>query len=216
MVFVPKRSITTKQYIYGDFDGDGTKNIDDPRPFDPKVSQYPDQKKHLDYYDRARYGGGEVKLSTELRAVERYNNARAPLLDKFKRENPGAVGRIKTVPSTLKKLRERGISGIGDVAGAAIYTKDRAEATKTYSTVKKRYAYDKASSDDFYKNPKGGVYRAYHTSIVDPKNRSVKVEVQVKSKKNSELHARMHEAYKYGKPLSGFKKESDELYRRGY
>jgi len=31
-----KKGMTNKQYIHGDYDGDGTANIDDKRPFDKK------------------------------------------------------------------------------------------------------------------------------------------------------------------------------------
>ena len=82
MVAYPKslRNVSNRQYMFGDFDKDEAKNIDDPKPFNPNVSKYPGHAKNPEYYHKARYGGEEVLLSGELMAIERNNNARAPML----------------------------------------------------------------------------------------------------------------------------------------
>ena len=218
MVVYPKslRNISNRQYMYGDFDKDGAKNIDDPKPFNPQVSKYPDHAKNPKYYHKARYGGGEFLLSEELIAIERNNNQRAPMLNKFMRENPGSFGRIKTVPSTMKKLRERYLPQIGDIAGVTVLTKNRQEANRKADAVKRRYTHDPSQSDDYYKAPKGGVYYAHHIGLVNKRNNNLRLEVQVKSKPMFNLHKTMHTGYKKGVGLNVFRKKARKLFDLGF
>ncbi len=232
MVVYPKslRNISNRQYMYGDFDKDDAKNIDDPKPFNPQVSKYPDHAKDPEYYHKARYGGGEVLLSEELMAIERHNNARAPMLNRFMGENPGSVGRIKTVPSTMKNLRERylsprpisdtekqqGVVGIFDIAGVRILTKNRREANRKANAIKRRYSYDPSQTDDYYKSPKGGVYYAHHVGLVNKRNNNLRLEVQVKSKPMAKLSDMMHTGYKKGTGLNVFRKKARKLFDLGF
>lgn len=208
------RNVTQEEYFYGDFNNNGIKNIDDPKPFDPKSKGYPEQVPGNTFYTQARYGGGEVLLSDELRAIEKYNNQYAPYLKKFLRNNPDAYGRIKTVPSTMKKLRERYITNIGDISGAAIETKNREEVYERVEEIKKKYPHDKSKTDDFYKDPKNNVYYAYHLGL---KNNDKVMELQIKSKPMGDLHKDMHEAYKKDpKSLNQFKDKAKKLYDKGF
>lgn len=232
MVVYPKslRNISNRQYMYGDFDKDSAKNIDDPKPFNPQVSKYPDHAKNPEYYHKARYGGGEVLLSEELMAIERHNNARVPMLNKFMRENPGSFGRIKTVPSTMKKLRERylsprplsdtekeqGMVGIFDIAAAKVLTKNRQRANRKADAIKRRYIHDPFQTDDFYKNPKGGFHFAHHIGLVNRKNNNLRLEVQVKSEPMHELDKIMHPYYKKGKIPPIFRKKARRLFDLGF
>ena len=209
-----KKSTTFRSYLFGDFDKDGTKNIDDPKPFDPSIRKWPSPKKNPKYYHRARWGNNEVLLSDELRHWKKDNNRRAGLLNKFLKENPGAEGRIKTIPSTLKKVRERHSHNIMDVAGARILTDNRQQAKEKFKSVKRRYKTDPKETDDYYSKPLGGSYYAYHTSVVSKHNN--RLEVQVKSKKMSKLADKMHGAYKKGKSMKPFVKKARKLYKDGY
>lgn len=209
------KRVSNRKYVYGDFDKDGVKNIDDPKPFDRRVSHYPSIKKNPTYYHKARYGGASnVLLSDELRAIERNNNRNVPIMKTFLRENPKSFGRIKTVPSTMKKLRERHIGKIMDTGGATILTKKRRGANTVAARVKKKYPFDRSQTDDYYKKPKGGVYYAHHVGVMG--KRGGRLEVQVKSKKMFELQARMHEAYKRGKSLDAYRDRARRLFLKGY
>jgi len=213
-----KKNITNGEFIYGDFDKDGTLNIDDPKPFDPGVSKYPTHEENPKYYHKARYGDGEreVLLSDELRAIERYNNDKAPHMKTFLKENPGSFGRIKTVPSTMKKLRTRHLDNIKDVAGVTILTTTRRQATTKAWQIKKKYMFDPKETDDYYKNPKGGEYFAHHIGVVSKKNPRLNLEVQVKTKKMFALHKEMHTAYKKGKSSPAHKKKAKKLFKMGF
>ena len=209
-----KKNTTFRSYLFGDFDGDGTKNIDDPKPFDPKKSKWPSPKKNPGYYHKARWGNNEVLLSDELRAWKKNNNRYRPLLNKFLNDNPGAEGRIKTVPSTMKKLRERYINKLGDIAGVRVLTNNRATAKKAFERTKRKYPYDPKETDDYYAKPLGKVYYAYHTSLKGKKG--VRVEAQFKSREMSSLSDKTHKAYKLKKPMRKYIKKGKMLYKKGY
>jgi|TARA_R100000093_G_scaffold71646_1_gene48172 ppGpp synthetase/RelA/SpoT-type nucleotidyltranferase len=214
----PKKleNVSNKEYIFDDFDKDGVANIDDPKPFNSKVSKYPEHSESKAYYHKARYGGGEVLLSEELSAIEEHNNRRTKLLKKFLKGNPKSIGRIKTVPSTMKKLRQRYIQNLKDVAGATVLTKNRKQANVRTDQIKKKYRFDKKETDNYYKNPLGGVYYAHHIGLIDSRNKDIRLEVQVKSKKMFNLHKKMHIAYKKNQPTKIFKKRAKKLFDLGF
>lgn len=202
------------EFIFSDYDKDGTKNIDDPKPFDKNVDDFPSQVNNLDHYRDTRFGGGEVKLSDVLKKTYDTNQASSQKLKKILKDNPGSYGRIKTVPSTLNKLVQKYGEKIHDTAGITIIAKNRKEVYKIANDIKKKYSFDPSETDDFYKNPKGRVYRAYHIGLLD--ENGSRIEVQVKTKPMAELHKEMHEAYKNQEDLMKFKKRSDKLYKQGY
>ena len=207
------KNTTNNQYIQGDFDKDRVKNIDDTYPFDKKRSK---PKENKNFWMKSRYTGGEVKLSSELKAIKQHNDSFSPRLQQLLRENKGSYGRIKTVPSTMKKLRERYILSLGDVAGATITTKNRKEAYAKERSIKKRYATDKASRDDYYKKPKGDVYYAIHNKVLLKKGDSRGIELQIKSKKMANLGKEIHPYYKKGTIPVFFKRKAKKLYKLGY
>jgi hypothetical protein len=207
------KNVSHREYLYGDFDHDGVKNVDDPKPFDQKIKHWPKHNDNPGYYHRAQYGGGEIKLSDELMAIEKHNNQQAPLLQRFLKENPGSYGRVKTVPSTMKKLRERYLSNVHDIAAASVATKDRKEAYAKTAQIRQRYSSDPKENDDYYKNPKGGVHYALHTGIID---RNRRLEVQVKSKAFANLDKEMHPFYKRGNIPASFQKRAKTLFRMGF
>ena len=132
------------------------------------------------------------------------------------RENPGSFGRIKTVPSTMKKLRERYMPQIGDIAGVTVLTKNRQEANRKANALKKRYVHDPSQTDDYYKNPRGGIYFAHHIGLVSPKDNNIRLEVQVKSKPMFNLHKIMHTGYKKGIVPNTFRKKARKLFDLGF
>lgn len=202
------KNVSHREYMYGDFDKDKVKNIDDPKPFDKKVKKFP-KPGH-----RSQYGGGEVKLSSELLALERSNNKQSSFLIHFLQRHPGSVGRIKTVPSTMKKLRERYYPQIRDVAGAKIVTKNRQQAYAKARKIRKRYSHDPAETDDYYKHPKFSHY-GLHYSLLGRKNQ--RMELQLKSSKMDELDQKAHPYYKRGKGIPArFIKLGKLYFKQGY
>lgn len=207
------KNVSNRSWMFGDYDEDGVKNIDDPKPLNPKISKANEDKK---FWMKSNFYGGEVKLSDELLALQKNNNSYTPKLKQILRDNKGSFGRIKTVPSTLKKLRERNILSIGDIAGATILTKNRKQAYKKEKSLSKKYSFDPLARDDFYKDPKGNVYYAIHNKVLLKKNDPRGIELQIKSKKMSNLGKEMHPYYKKGKLPSFFSKKSKKLYKLGY
>jgi (p)ppGpp synthase/HD superfamily hydrolase len=210
------KNITNKDFLFGDFDKDGSKNIDDYRPFDNKINKWPPINKQTTFYHKAQFGGTEVLLSDELLALERYNNQLNPILVNFLKENPGSFGRIKTVPSTMQKLRQRGLPFINDIGGATILVNNRKQVFKVANDIKSNYKTDPKRSKNFYKNPKDGVYYAYHVGIIPNNLKDMRLEVQVKTNKMFSLQKKQHETYKKGDSLIKFIKPAKQLFDKGY
>ena len=207
-----KRSeITQRHFLFGDFDGDGVRNIDDPRPFKKSTRRI---KRNPSHYHKARYSGGEIKLSGAIRKVQKTNNKTSPFLKKFLKTHKGSYGRIKTVPSTINKLNKRYSKKLSDVGGVTIIKKTRKEVYAKARQIKKKYKHKKKDIDNYYRKPKGGVYYAYHINIENKKKR--KLEVQIKTKKMEKLQKKMHRAYKTDKSMKPFKKKAKKLYKQGY
>lgn len=207
---IPKKT-TLRQFLFGDYDKDGVRNIDDPKPLD-KSKKWPTRSSK--FYHKTRMGGQDVKLSKVIHDTEKKNKQSTPLFRRLLKQNKGSYGRTKTVPSTLDKLVKHHHSDIRDTSAVTITTKDRKSAFKKAKQIKQKYKTDSKEYDNFYKKPKGGVYYGIHLGILG-KNKE-RVEVQVKSKKMDEHSKKMHDTYKKGKNLSKYKKEGKELYKKGF
>jgi (p)ppGpp synthase/HD superfamily hydrolase len=208
------KGVTHREYLYGDFDKDKVRNVDDPRPFDKKVSKWPH---HRGYYaHKARYGNTEVKLSNELRAIELYNNKQYKRMAVFLKHHPGAIGRVKTVPSTLKKMREDYLEqgGIRDVVATSIITSNRAEAYEQEKRLQSQHKTLTDYHDDYYAKPKGGVHYALHNTVAWH-NAKHPMEVQIASKAMHELDEKAHPYYKRGIVLPEHRREGKRKYKAG-
>ena len=93
--------------MFGDFDRDGIKNIDDLYPFNNKKKNYPNPNKPGQYYIKSRYGNNETLLSDVLKNIYKRNDQNSAKLNSLLHSNPGSFGRTKTVPSTIKKLYDK-------------------------------------------------------------------------------------------------------------
>lgn len=207
------KQVGIREYLYGDFDKDRVKNVDDPRPFDKDIKQYPNIEKNPRFYHRARYGGTEVKLSTALMNIEKYNNAQRPFLKRFLRTQKDSYGRIKTVPSTIDKLTKRGIGQLSDITALTVETKNRKQAYERAKMLKKRYKTVPKQYSDYYRKPLFQ-HRALHLGLVNSSGKNV--EVQVKSSRFSELDKQAHGFYKRGLVPRKLIKRGQELYNKGY
>jgi (p)ppGpp synthase/HD superfamily hydrolase len=207
------RKVGIKDFLYGDFDKDRVKNVDDPRPFDSAIKSYPNIKNNPRFYHKSRYGGGEIKLSTALRNVERYGNQQRPFLKKVLREQKNSYGRIKTIPSVIDKLTKKHIGGLSDVSALSVITQNRKQAYQAAKQLKKVYKTDPKRYDDYYRKPLLQ-HRALHLGLVN--DRGVPVEVQVKSSRFARLDDQAHSFYKRGRVPIKLIKRGQELYNKGY
>lgn len=204
-----QKNITQNEFLFGDFDKDGIKNIDDSQPF--KKTELKD--KGLDYYKRSKFYSQEVLLSKELRAIQNNNNEYADIINDFRKKYPDVKFRIKSVPSTLKKLRVKYIDDLRDIGGMTILVDTRDQVYTEASKVKKQYKYDASKVKDYYKSPKDGMYYAYHIPlIIDGKT----IELQIKTKKMYDLQMKAHYDYKQGGDLKKYTPLAKELYNQGY
>lgn len=215
---IPKNT-SHRELLFGDFDGDGVKNVDDFKPFNPDVKKFPNPKKNPGFYHKAQFGGFDTKMSDVLRDIEKSNNRHSSFLKQVLKNNSNSYGRIKTVPSTIEKLKRERYHKLKDIAGATILTKDRDEANKKAKQLKKQYRFDPDETDDFYLNPLNDVYYAHHLGLMKQSAQSdepKRIELQVKSKPMERLHKKMHSDYKKGKPLKKYEKKAKSLFDQGF
>lgn len=215
---IPK-NVTQREWIFSDFDRDGVKNVDDRYPLNPNRKALGPLHSH-----KAELSTPEARLSTEILAIERFSNDRSKMLKTFLRKHPNSYGRVKAVPSTMKKLRERYINRIGDVAGATVETHKRKDVNEKVAKLKKEYPNVKQREDNYYRKMhrsekgKGKVYYAHHITVRPEKKKML--EIEVKTHKMRLLHDRMHSAYKdkenFKMLYPVFKKEAKRLFKMGY
>ena len=97
----------------------------------------------------------------------------------------------------MKKHREKyPLHKHGDIVGVKVVVKDYSEVKNTVKSIKRRHKTVKRYEKNFYKNPKNGVYYAYHISIKGKHGR--RMEVQIKTARQDKFHNKMHILYKRG------------------
>jgi (p)ppGpp synthase/HD superfamily hydrolase len=202
------KNTALNDYLFADYDKDGFKNIDDSQPFNPKKKPRARKK---GFHTSMMYDP-EVRLSTQLKRIQEFNNENKPFLRAFLRKHKHSYGRVKSVPSTLKKLNDNYLPKIYDTIAASILTKNRAIATQKLKHVKKKYKFNVVK--DYYKKPKGGTHHGYHVLLITPSKRQM--EVQIKSKKFAKLDIKTHSLYKSGVSLKPYRKYAKNLYSKGY
>jgi len=219
----PNKNTTQKKYIFGDFDKDGVKNIDDTYPFDPQRSKHPSIYNHPEYYYECRLGGTEIELSAIIKKIQKANNKQARHLRKFIKENPGAKGRVKTVASTIDKMYRKSYhTAVRDVVAVRISTKNRKQVRKKARYIKKKYKVDPTRIKDYYKKPKMGTHHALHVGLITGKIKTdtgfitKHMELQIQSRKMEELDYKVHPKYKMGLSLDEFKPEATQLFMLGF
>lgn len=190
----------------------------------------------LAFHQKAKFidAFGETNMSSALKTVEKHNNSYIPLLEEFKRNHPDSVGRVKSVPSTIKKIIRKEGERLGDIAGSRIITRNFCELQRVSKEIEKENPVIAQCGDDYYKKPLGGIYYARHFSIPEkgckiPSRirmkscediKCRKIEVQVKTQRMDDFHNNeTHKAYKkYGTDLppaifQRLKKRAEELKR---
>ena len=175
--------------VYGDFDKDGTVNIDDANPLDKTKSGQVEQVELRKTFDKLL--GVKAELDEIMYDAVETLDEKAP-------EGADIYARTKTPYSILKKLVEKRMldpkRGLTDMIGTTIAVDNQKELEQVRDKIDGGLLGKVLDRDDFYKTPNAG-YRAYHY-IVEYKG--VPVEVQLKTKNMKKLHEVSHEAYKNG------------------
>lgn len=207
------KKVGIKQFLYSDFDKDGTLNVDDPKPYDKDIMEYPNIKTNPSYYHKARYGGTEIKLSDALKGIENRNNEHIPLLNRFLKVYPNGQARIKTIPSVIDKLEKKYGDKITDRSAGTILTDNRKQAFQQANKFTKVFPLDPKLFDNYYAKPKESHY-GLHYGVKGEKN--TRMEVQIKSSKMNEVDIKAHESYKKGKIPRSLIQEARKLFRMGF
>jgi len=212
-----KVCISNTKYIHGDFDMDGTPNIDDKYP--------------LNKFRKGQVNK-ELKLSDTIRYLKVKRKDARELVKKFAKET-GATGfRVKGVYSTINKAVRRNPLISNDFIGLK-YEKDvkKEEIKKKWDKFNKKYKIGKmkiakkngkviaefVGKEDKYKLNKGtpNNYRAYHSNFILG---DYGAEYQFRTKRYGILNDLMHQAWKNKdfKSMEKFKKEARKLLKEGY
>lgn len=180
--------------IFGDFDKDGIKNVDDPNPYKTGDEKSIEQ----------------VKFSEVLEnVIENQKMIRKPMMDIVERlkkiapKGSKIIARTKTPYSILNKLVNKKMNNLettnqGDVEGLTdlVGTTILVDNFRSLDALKKKILAgaigDIFEFKDYYENPKAG-YMAYHFITLFE---GVAVEVQIKTKRMKLLNQASHFAYK--------------------
>ena len=177
---IKRVTTTNRQFLYGDFDRDKTKNIDDVRPYDPTKKGSKE----------------EILLSDELQNLENYRESfegtTEEMAKDFEKKGYMIKHRVKSPYSIINKLRRKYLDSVQDIGGVLILvdTKDQAKKAARYVESK----YNIIDKDDYYKTPKQG-YEAIHFNVIFKDNIH---EIQIKTKDDFKKHLAWHLAYKKG------------------
>jgi hypothetical protein len=191
------------KYIHGDFDRDGVPNIDDKRPFNPKV------KKRV---------SKEVSMSKLFTYLDRKRH-KAEVIGRRMREKEGFTSfRVKDNYSTINKIVRRNKFISNDYIGLRFEATKRKDVQKKWNKYNKRRHIPSVSkgikvggeligSENKYKTLKGtnNLYRAFHSNwIVNPKSKKNQfgVEAQFRTINYGKFNDKEHKRYKEGKSVT--------------
>jgi hypothetical protein len=175
--------------LFGDYDHDGIKNIDDPNPLKKG------DKETIE----------EVKLSDEIAALidfrKEYDTKREEfvkvLTKNLDTDEATILSRTKTPFSIINKLRRKrltGPNGITDIVGSMVVFSTQKELDEFADKVNAGKFGKVLVFDDYYKKPLAG-YKAYHWNLVHD---GIPVELQAKTERMKKIASANHTLYKTG------------------
>ena len=177
---IKRASTTNRQFLYGDFDKDKTRNIDDIRPYNPNIKESTE----------------EILLSDEIRTLENYRESfegtTEEMAQALEKKGYEIKHRVKTPYSIMNKLRRKYLDSVQDIGGVLILVDTKDQAKKAAKYVESNY--NVIDKDDYYKTPKQG-YEAIHFNVIFKDNIH---EIQIKTKDDFKKHLAWHLAYKKG------------------
>ncbi|MEL7832803.1 helicase-related protein [Fodinibius sp. Rm-B-1B1-1] len=203
-IVTPFEDITTEDYpgIFGDFDGDGIPNADDPNPQLAGDTETVEETKLTD----------EIKQLIELRGD--YQQALDEVTSKLKGLQPEATvkGRVKSPYSVINKLRRKRIKGnikqanpgelytqgLTDMAGCMIVLSGQTELNQVVKQIVSGAIGEVFEHEDKYAEPVGG-YRAHHFIVMAGEAGDIPVEIQVKTQRMAQIASAAHMPYKNGR-----------------
>lgn len=181
---------TYKQLWTDDFDRDGTPNIDDTRPFNPKIR---------------RRVNKEVSLSDRWKGLKNREKEYKKDIKELSKKVGAKDSRIKTSYSTIGKQMGRYLDNIRDMGGLRVLTSGKQENNKILNNIKKQFPKCSKSNPDNcvfevenkYKesNKKNLPYLGYHVGL---KYKGLPYEVQIKCKNMQKIQDKAHPFYKKG------------------
>ena len=184
----PRDEITEKDYpsIFGDFDGDGYLDADDPDPYG--LTKKP-----------STMSIEEVRLADEMSSLMSARNqfvgAKRAVMEQLNRyagPKDLVYGRVKSPYSLINKLRRSYLSRLTDVAGVTIVRPTYEDVHEAYMNILRDF--EVLEDKDYYQRPKNG-YRAHHLIL---RVMGVPVEVQVKTYRMKAIGEQSHHPYKMG------------------
>lgn len=192
------KNIHYRSFLFGDFDGDGIKNIDDRLPFKKGEN------------DRIN---PELKLSRELLDLEQLNRNANEVFESFKRRVNIEGGRVKHPISIIRKLRLKYVKDLTDLIGTTILVDTIKDIKPVVESLRRKFKI--VEDKDYYASPRppDKVYRGRHLIVMFKRH---PIEVQIKTRRRSDFDKKLHYAYKQGKNLKRYKSISDTLFREGY
>ena len=175
--------------LFGDYDHDGIKNIDDPNPL---------KKGDTETIE-------EVKLSDEIAALIDFRKSYDTKREEFVKlltknldtDEATILSRTKTPFSIINKLRRKrltGPNGITDVVGGMVVFSTQKELDEFAEKVNAGKFGKVLVFDDYYKKPLAG-YKAYHWNLVHD---GIPVELQAKTERMKKIASANHTLYKTG------------------
>tara|TARA_B100000963_G_scaffold8974_3_gene7090 strand:- start:3050 stop:4339 length:1290 start_codon:yes stop_codon:yes gene_type:complete len=176
-------------FLVGDIDGDGTKNVDDKYPFDKEKTGYVEASPLSE------------SITNLIDLKESLDETMYDTVDKIVAFSPGSdvYARTKTPFSIINKLVKKRLldvnKGLTDLVGTTIAVDNLKELKRVRDEIREGKLGTVLEEENFYDNPKGG-YQAIHYILNIDGNQ---VEVQLKTKRTKEFNELTHEAYKRGK-----------------
>lgn len=192
--------ISNRQFLLGDFDKDGLKNIDDKSPFKKSKETVEETKlsdalinveKHRDMLEETH-----DKILLQLRRIIRSQTGESKKLVKKR-----ILSRVKSPISIMNKLVTKRINTLSDRIGF-MYVGENYKELKRISNVLikefKKYNVELVDLDDYYQIKRRDGYKAIHLQMKDTIT-NFPIEIQLKTWRIKHLSDLNHTLYKIGK-----------------